>query len=131
MLKAKDIFILNVHPTPACGSKVHSNHEEVQLTQPHLTSVISPIQHLTIPTVAIRDPSTTNQTNNSKTTKDAKLQPLGLQKLEKEESQWGQWLHPGSPQHELEAYSLAVQPPVTSSAPELLQHHSEWKHYLP
>jgi len=56
---------------------------------------------------------------------------LVLQKLEQEGSQWAQWLHPVSPQHELEAYSLAVQPPVMSSVPELLQHHSGLKHYLP
>jgi hypothetical protein len=72
-LKARDVFILHAYPAPAWGSIVPSKHEEVQLTQPHLKITLSPMQLLTIPTAGLTDPSTTNQINNSKTTKDAKL----------------------------------------------------------
>jgi hypothetical protein len=61
----------------------------------------------------------------------SEFSPWALQKLEQEGSQWALWLHPESPQHELEAYSPDVQLPETSSTPEPLQHRSEWKHCLP
>jgi hypothetical protein len=64
-------------------------------------------------------------------TQEEPFSPWVQRALGQEGNQWALWPHPGSPQHELEAYSPDVQLPVMSSAPELLQHHSEWKHCPP